>query len=209
MTSPVRSRRSLVRGVLVTALASALAGCTPSPSSTPQITGLAATGARFNGAADGSWSVTCAPVASSGTPCPTATQPAQRVTNGFVEWLLPPAGAAWVGVSATGTVPGSVGDDRERYVYTYRLSFTLSGSPSTATLSLNWACDNYFHGWRLNGGTFRDVQSQNFNWRTLQSLAISGSNATFVTGTNTLEFQVVGDGQTDGFLAVNLSGSVR
>jgi hypothetical protein len=186
-----------------------MAGCAPSPSSTPQLTGLAATGARFNGASDGSWSVTCAPTATSGLPCPVGTQPAQRVTDGFNEWLIPQAGAAWVGMGTTGSIPGGSGDNRERYVYTYRLSFTLVGTPSTATLSLNWACDNYFRGWRLNGGTFRDGQSQNFNWRTLQTLSISGSNATFVTGTNTLEFQVVGDGETDGFLAVNLSGSVR
>lgn len=196
------------RIVLLALIASVGSACT-SPTSTPQITGLAATGARFNGTSDAAWSVTCAPLAASGTSCPTATQAAQRVTNGFVEWLTPAAGAAWVGVSPTGSVPGGIGDDRERYVYTYRLSFTLTGAPSTATLSLNWACDNYFHGWRLNGGTFRDVQSQNFNWRSLQSLSISGSNATFVSGTNTLEFQVVGDGQTDGFLAVNLNGSVR
>lgn len=207
--TPVSGQRRGLGRVLIAALASALAGCTPSPSSTPQITGLAATGARFTGTADASWSVTCAPAALSGTPCPVGTQSAQRVTDGFSEWLVPPAGAAWVGMSATGSIPGGSGDNRERYVYTYRLSFTLAGTPSSATLSLNWACDNYFHGWRLNGGTFRDGQSQNGNWRTLQALSISGSNATFVTGTNTLEFQVVGDGQTDGFLAVNLSGSIR
>lgn len=198
-----------MRRVVLAIAVGGLVGCTSSPSSTPELTGLAATGARFNGASDASWSVTCAPVASSGTPCPVASQSAQRVTTGFSEWLIPPAGAAWIGASATGSIPGGSGDDRERYTYTYRLSFTLRGTPSTATLSLNWACDNYFHGWRLNGGAFRDVQSQNFNWRTLQSLSISGTNATFVAGTNTLEFQIVGDGQTDGFLAVNLNGSVR
>lgn len=187
-------------------------GSSPSPtppSPTPQISGLASTGSRFNGTSDASWSVSCAPAASSGTPCPIATQAAQSVSSPFFEWLVPPAGTAWVGMSSTGNIPGGAGDNRERFVYVYRLSFTLTGTPSTAMLSLSWACDNYFHGWRLNGGAFRDVQSQNSNWRTLQSLSISGANATFVTGTNTLEFQIVGDGQTDGFLAVNLNGSVR
>lgn len=173
------------------------------------MTGLSATGARLNGLSDASWIVTCAPVAPSGVPCPAGSQAAQPVTDGFAEWLTPPAGAAWIGVGPTGSLQGGAGDDRERYVYTYRLSFTLTGTPSTASLSMNWACDNYFHGWRLNGGAFRDGQSQNFNWRTLQTLTISGANATFVQGTNTLEFQIVGDGQTDGFLAVNLNGSVR
>lgn len=172
------------------------------------ITGLAGTGQNLNGTADASWEVTCSPTAASGVPCPVSLQKAQRVTNGYIEWLAPPGGSAWVGMSANGNVPAGVGDDQERYVYVYRLSFVVSGDPSTAVVSLMWACDNYFHGWRLNGGDFRDVQSANFNWRTLHPLTISSANASFQQGTNTLEFRVVGDGQTDGLLVTNVTGSV-
>lgn len=197
-----------VVSVVVIAAAAAVACSSPS-SPSRDITGLAATGQNFTGTADASWDVTCSPNASSGTPCPVLLQKAQRVTNGFIEWLTPPTGSAWVGMSANGSVPAGVGDDQERYIYSYRLSFTVTGTPSTAVVSLMWACDNYFHGWRLNGGEFRDVQSANFNWRTLHPLTISSANATFQQGTNTLEFRIVGDGQTDGLLVTNITASVR
>jgi hypothetical protein len=168
------------------------------------------TGARFNGTADASWQVTCAPAAASGTPCPVSgAQPAQRANNGFVEWIAPPSGSEWIGMNDRGTLSGGVGDNAERYVYTYRLTFTVVGTPSTARVSLSWACDNYFHGWSLNGRPLQDGQSQNANWLTLKTLTISSTNATFVQGTNTLEFRIVGDGITDGFLVTNPTVQVQ
>ena len=211
----IGAMRHLLGSILVsTLLVSTLLGftaCTSSMSApSPAITGLVTTGARFVGTTDATWQVTCEPVASSGAPCPIGSlQFAERADSGFAEWLVPPAGAAWIGMNAHGTLPAGVGDDQERYIYTYRLTFNVTGTPSTASVSLEWACDNYFHGWRLNGGTFQDVQSQNGQWRTLKSLTISAANATFVQGANTVEFRIVGDGLTDGFLVAGIRGSVQ
>lgn len=204
--------RSLVITVCVVVFAVTATCCSKSSPAAPSssIDGVAATGAKILGTADATWTVSCQPIASSGTPCPTSGfQAAQLANLGYADWMTPPAGSAWVGMNAQGTIPGGNGDDQERFTYVYRLTVTLNGSPATARVTLNWACDNYFHGWRVNDAAFRDVQSQNVNWRTLKTLTIDSTNANLVRGANTIDIRVVGDGLTDGLLVANVSTFVQ
>lgn len=186
-----------------------------SPGAFAPIPGLSPTASNLAGVADTRWQYTCA--VSPGFdafPCPIpGPSQAIAVADGFSEWVHP-GGAGrpdWVGIDADATVVDTgPGDDQPRYTYVFRTTFDLSGfDASTATITLDFAVDNYSGGWRVNNGALRDQSSDGGQWRTTKKLTINASNATFVEGANSLEFRVLGDGITDGLLVSSISGTAR
>lgn len=196
----------LATGAFVSACASSETG--PSGQSR-SINGLTNTGANLSGNTDMTWEVECTPVNASTAPCPTSGfQRAVRVLNPYFEWLPSPVGLSWIGVNERATLPAGIGDDHERYSYVYRMQFDLSGfDPSTVRLTLDWAADNYFGGYRLNTNTFVGAMSENRQWLTFKTLTLASPAVTFVQGRNLLEIRVIGDGQTDGLIVRNFQGT--
>lgn len=184
------------------------------PQGSTSIPGLSPTGSGRVGEADARWQYECSVTPGFAAPaCPVAgATPAIVVADGFFEWIHPNGASVpdWIGVNADATIPGARGDDRPIYTYTYRLAFSLAGfRPETAVIMLEWACDNSFGGWRVNGGSFRDARPEGTQWRTTKPLTITSANAAFVDGNNVLEFRVFGDGLTDGLLVTKLVGAAQ
>lgn len=190
-----------------------LAGCSNSETSpsgqTQAISGLFNTGASLSGEVDMAWEVECTPVNVSSPPCPASgVQRARRVLNPFFEWLPNPAGAAWISVNERATLPSGISDDAERYSYVYRMQFDLTSfDVSTVRLTLDWAADNYFGGYRLNSGAFVGGASANRQWVTFKTLTLASPAVTFAPGRNLLEIRVIGDGITDGFIVRGFQGT--
>lgn len=94
--------------------------------------------------------------------------------------------------------------------YTFRLQFDLNGfDPSTATMTGSWGVDN--HGdILLNGaaaigtGIFSLAGNDPANYNLLHGFAITGG---FVSGINSLEFQVIDGGNPAGLNVTGLAGA--
>lgn len=173
------------------------------------IPGLTNTGASLSGNTDAVWEVECTPIDASTPPCPVAGfQRAQKVNSPYIEWIAPPTGLAWIGVNERATLPSGLGDDLERYQYIFRMQFDLSSfDPSTVRLTLDWASDNYFGGYRLNTSRFVGALSDNRQWIGFKTLTLASPAVTFTAGRNLLELRVLGDGQTDGLIVRNFQGT--
>ncbi len=90
---------------------------------------------------------------------------------------------------------------------TFALTFSLAGlNPATATLSGDFAADNYASVY-LNGHLIaQDIQGTVYS--NFQSLTpFSASSADFVAGVNTLSFVVTDTGPPSALLVTNLSGA--
>jgi hypothetical protein len=191
------------------------AGCSgsstePSDGSGSGISGLSNTGASLSGNTDTAWEVECAPLDVTTPACPVSGfQRAQRVLAPFLEWVAPPSGTSWIGVNDRATVPAGLNDNRQRYRYTFRTQFDLSDfDPSTVRMTLGWAADNYFGGYRLNTtGSFVGALPDNRQWFDFKALTLAAPAVTFTAGRNVLEIRVLGDGQSDGLIVRSFSGS--
>ena len=132
---------------------------------------------------------------------------ATTVTSGYIEWVRLPkdTSARWVGIATDGSVGGGVGDDQRRVRYVFQTTIDLGPRPSKdALIGVEWAADNYFDGWRINGSPLQGGSPDNRRFLDLHQFTISASNATLKPGRNLLELQVTGDGVTDGLVVRTL-----
>jgi hypothetical protein len=105
----------------------------------------------------------------------------------------------WIGAAASGSLPGGSADGYlSRFAYSYETTFT-GGSITGATFQC--AVDDGFTSIVLNGVTVSGGGCDLYGFGATRTL--SG----FVPGTNTLRFETVGNGVTDGFV-VNFTGLV-
>lgn len=192
------------------------AACSGSSSTSPSgsasaIPGLVATGVNVTSGLDTVWEVECTAINASTPACPSAGfQRAPRINSTGFGWAAPPTNGSWIGPSATASLPAGQSDNGERYSYVYRMQFDLTGyDPSTARITLEWAADNYFRGYRFNAGSFVGGSSSSADqqWATYKTLTLQAPTDNFVAGRNLLEFLVLGDGVTDGFIIRNFSGT--
>lgn len=176
---------------------------------TAAIPGLVGTGVNVTSGLDTVWEVECTAINASTPACPSVGfQRAPRVNSTGFGWIAPPTGGSWLGVTDTASLPGGQSDSAERYQYVYRMQFDLTGyDPSTARISLEWAADNYYRGYRFNASSFVGGSSADQQWLTYKTLTLQAPSDNFVAGRNLLEFLVVGDGVTDGFVIRNFSGT--
>ncbi len=99
-------------------------------------------------------------------------------------WLANSATSEWIGPRATvGDTNIAAGD------YLYRTTFDLTGRDTNTVLIIGqWASDNWGTPVLVNGKPVTVPTSFNYNsWTTF---TITSSNATFLPGTNTLDFSV-------------------
>ena len=117
-------------------------------------------------------------------------------TNLPAPWVAAPAGSAWIGPQG-GNAGGSLG------LYLYDFAFDLTGlDPSTAIMLGDWATDNDALLY-LNGNA-TGYSKNLFGFQTLDPFQL---NSGFVSGINTLEFQVNNQGGPTGLLVANLRAS--
>ncbi len=196
-------------------LALAVTGCGGTSPSTPTSTtpvaipGLIGTGVNITNGVDTVWDIECTNLNASTPACPAVGfQRPARITVPAFEWVTPPAGGSWLGVNDAATLPTGIADSAERYQYIYRMQFDLTGfEPATARITLEWAADNYFGGYRFNASSFVSGGSADRQWSTYKTLTLQSPADTFVAGRNLLEFRIVGDGVTDGFIVRSFSGT--
>lgn len=112
-------------------------------------------------------------------------------------WVLDRAGGTstsnWIGASPSGTLPGgSADEDFNRFLYSFQTSFT-----GTSGMSVTYQCarDDAFFSVILNGAT---VAGATCPWYTLSTSYTISSG--FNNGSNTLQFNIGGNGVTDGLL---------
>ena len=176
----------------------------------PQFAGARVGTLPGTGTPAGTWQISCAGLA--GFPDVTCPRPgfttATPVAQGYIEWVRMPNGtpARWVGTNGRGTVRGAVGDDQRRVRYIFRTPVDLGKiAPKDALIGVEWAADNFFDGWRINGSPLQGGSRDNRRFLDLHQLTISASNATLKPRRNVLELQVTGDGLTDGLVVRTLA----
>jgi hypothetical protein len=202
------------------ALASALLVAASTASA--QLPTFAATGSDVTAGRDNQWQVACTVLSYPGSPTPSALgtstcdgtfAAAYSVTSLPPGWGPVPAGSNWIGISGDATLGrDGASDENPLYEYTFRYRFDLDAAvnPADVALSLHLLrLDNYWVGYRVNGGALSagDVNptplpANGANWET--PFAVTGlarGSAPFMTGTNTLDLVVRGNGRTDGILA--------
>ena len=164
--------------------------------------------------AGSAWQVMCTVIAVDAPPtgpCNGSFANAARVTATPGGWAsVPVAGplgnAYYISPLASASIWGASPNENPHYEYTFRTTFTVfAGVLQSVNLNAFWL-DNYFGGWSLNGGAFSmagltpsALPPNGANWTIPFQLAISGAG--FVTGTNTLDIRIQGNGRTDGILA--------
>lgn len=162
------------------------------------------TGSNVAGGLDQSWTVSCVEVNGvwGNANCSSTATFASVVTASPGGWTGVPSGdARYISVMPSGSVGMSSGENA-RYEYTFATTFDAGLNPSSLTLTNFWF-DNYWVGYRLNGGSIvsggispTPLPANGQNWTTPFAMDIGGLNA----GMNTLEIIIQGNGATDGIL---------
>lgn len=99
----------------------------------------------------------------------------------------------WIGASPSGTLPGGAADgDFNRFLYSYQTMFF-----GTSGMSVTYRCarDDTFFSVILNGGTVAGATCPGYDFSS--SFTISSG---FNDGSNTLQFNIGGNGVTDGLI---------
>jgi hypothetical protein len=101
----------------------------------------------------------------------------------------------WIGANESATLEPNTGDNAPNYLYTFRNVFDVSTSDALG-LSIVFRCarDNSLVSYSLNGVEHVGDCGTNFKFGSSQFLT------GFLPGENTLDFNVTGDGLTDGLL---------
>ena len=175
------------KSVLLSASAAALA-CLASASPL-----LAQSNTGNNSAWSVSWTGTDGLNGVNGTSTSAGAQTAVNVTNPPSPWANTSPTSFWISTASSANLPGGIGDNAERYAYTWTQTFTAaSAGPVQATV---WT-DNFFHSFTVNGVTTTispiAPSPGDFNQPTARTFMFNT-----VAGSNTLAFNTTGDGQTD------------
>jgi hypothetical protein len=107
-------------------------------------------------------------------------------------WAQDVAGSyAWIGAARDGSVAAGNPNGQPTYTYLFQTAFT---NPQPIVVTFRCAIDNSLGTVSADGGTTQSAGGCGvFNFGGVQTLA-------FAAGSNTLQFRVQGDGQTDGLL---------
>jgi hypothetical protein len=145
---------------------------------------------------------------------PTGSGPAYTVDpysggGSLQRWLTPPPTGTWWINPYHAESNGQPFDDAPEGLYIYQTTFTLAPGWTNASLSGAWAVDNS-GTMNLNGNLVSTIADPGFRALTDFSATIQ---SWFVTGTNTLTFDVHNDGSSCGCqnptgLLVQISGTV-
>ena len=132
--------------------------------------------------------------------------PGNVAANG--NWVPNQTNAKWIATSDSDTtIPTSPGFNGEDVLVTYSTSFNLSAfALGTVVLNINWTGDDDLKRVLLNGNLVQDYGSQCCEWGILHALAISSG---FVSGVNTLSFEVRNDDNFKEGIIVQASGEGR
>lgn len=156
---------------------------------------VSGTGLTAEGAVDPNWTI----ISPAGAAFVTVTD-AFPITPGL--WISNDANSKWIE-----PISGTTDDHATNSTWTYRTTFSLNGLlPSTAVLTFRAAGDNLITGARLNGNSLGFTHAS-FSLFSLDQVITN--DAFFLTGTNTLEFDVfngLGDPNPTG-LRVQISGT--
>ncbi|GEM_PF-4220305 len=121
-----------------------------------------------------------------------------KIADGY--WFAQSETSKWIAPSANQSYPGA-SPCNAAGAYVYRTSFDLTGfDPATATIRGAWGADNSGTDIRLNGAS-KGITAPSYN-----PLAPFTIAAGFVSGKNTLEFEMLDIGCPNG-LRVELSGT--
>jgi hypothetical protein len=160
-------------------------------------TGFSSTGSELNGGAhDGNWTLISDPSGSVTTP------EAPYVTNGctlhvictsfpFTAWTSDTLSSEWI--SPRATEAGSQSDPAGEYIY--QETFNLTGlDPASVVITGKWTADNYgyivVNGTRVSLGTDGNIPNAAGEFKNFTSFVLNSSNANFVSGINTIQFDV-------------------
>jgi len=141
------------------------------------------------------------------TNCPALATPATVVGVTPSGWAPTPTanGSYYLSTVRNASPWSGSPDETPHYQYTFSTTFN-AGDPMATSLALSlFRLDNYWVGYSLNGAAINSggisptPQPPNgANWMTPFTLSI---NSGFVTGSNTLDLVISGNGRTDGLLA--------
>ena len=138
------------------------------------------------------------------------------VTDSFQTAAALQSRTGWIANNSTGNNGPSVG---YWTLFVFRQTFDLSGyDPATASLSFSWAADDsgaadatqgrWIPKFRLNGGDWHVYPTWNGSSYTdsARSYSLQGDSVTtgFISGLNTIDFYVEGNGITDGLSLENV-----
>jgi len=112
-------------------------------------------------------------------------------------WLANTAASKWIGPrrDTAGAAPGD-------YVYETSINVPMDRDPSTIIIVGRWASDNVGSDILVNGVSTGNLPNSQFTAYT--PFAIASSNATFVTGINTIDFKVNNAGLTPGWTGLRV-----
>ena len=195
--------RLALRSFLLTALL--LLGASLAHAQTVSITGLYTTGVKNSGGllannkADAHYVVTASSAGS------TYTGNSYTVTTPASGWLAETSTAQWI-VAPNGSTNGS-NTTRPNGTYDYTLTFSMPAGAQLSTVSITGtgAVDDtatiYVNGTLVSGQTLN-------SWNSANSFTLDSSNASFITGSNTVTFRVnnSGGGAT-GMMITSFSGT--
>ncbi len=140
------------------------------------------------------------------------TFPDHHYLPGFVspvgDWVPNQPNAKWISTSNSDTtIPTSPGFTGENVRVTYTTSFDLVAFvTSTVTLAINWTGDDDLERVLLNGNVVHDYDGACCEWGILHALQITTG---FVSGINTLAFEVRNDDNFKEGIIVQASGEGR
>lgn len=123
--------------------------------------------------------------------------------------------ADYIASNSSGTTGGYIGDYTQ---FVFRQTFDLTGyDPATVNLTFQWAADDTGQGFAergswlnrftVNGGAFQGVDSGGYYDYDPNKIVQLSSG--FVSGLNTIDFYVQGNGVTDGFELRTLSATAN
>ena len=176
----------------------ALSGAASADTFTLYSTGFSSSGTkRVAGLADGNWTL----VNVLGT---TVNNPA-FVTIGSGLNLFPFTNGAWMHdtnnsqwISPAALEESSQGAGE----YVYQQTFSLTGlNPESVVITGQWSADNYgdivVNGVEVTGGTSGIIPNSTGEFTKFTSFVLNSSNADFVVGTNTIQFDVFNNSNGD------------
>jgi len=153
----------------------------------------------FAGGTDGNWTLESGPGGSVSSPF------APHVTVGSVLGTFPFSSGAWFKDGSFGSTSEWVSPDAFETSsnpyslvtpYVYQETFSLSGldNPSTVVITGEWSADNYgyivVNGIPVSTGADGNIPNRTGEFKFFTSFVLNSSNATFLPGTNTIQFDV-------------------
>lgn len=158
-------------------------------------TGFSSTGTLLPaGSADGNWTLISDPSGSVSTPAtPLVTDGSAIIFSSFPfgsgDWLLDNFSSQWISPKAHETSSDPSGE------YIYQDTFNLTGlNLASVVVTGRWTADNYgdivVNGVEVTSGSDGIIPNSSGEFRSFTSFVLNASNTDFVSGVNTIQFDV-------------------